>query len=105
MSMHDQTIRTPSPAFPPNAQNPKNVASGSLGANPSAGVSSKAIDPDKLYSTKETAVLLNMSGSWLAKGRLSGDGPRYVKLGRAVKYQGRDIIEYLKSKKRHSTSE
>jgi hypothetical protein len=66
---------------------------------------SKTIDAEKLYSPKITADLLNMSTSWLAKARLRGDGPRYVKLGRSVKYQGLDLIEYLKSKKRHSTSE
>jgi hypothetical protein len=41
----------------------------------------------------------------VAKARLSGDGPRYVKFGRSVKYQGLDLIEYRKAKKRHSTSE
>jgi hypothetical protein len=66
---------------------------------------SKAIDPDKLYPPKTTAEILNMSKSWLAKARLRGDGPRYVKFGRSVKYQGLDLIEYRKSKKRHSTSE
>jgi predicted DNA-binding transcriptional regulator AlpA len=64
----------------------------------------KAIDADKLYPPKVAAELLNMSTSWLAKARGRGNGPRYVKLGRSVKYQGVDIIEYRKSKKRHSTS-
>jgi hypothetical protein len=66
---------------------------------------SKSIDPDKLYPPKTTAEILNMSTSWLAKSRLRGDGPRYIKIGRSVKYEGRDLIEYRKSKKRHSTSE
>jgi hypothetical protein len=65
----------------------------------------KAVDPDKLYPPKAAAEILNMSTSWLAKARLRGDGPRYVKLGRSVKYEGRDLIEFRKSKKRHSTSE
>jgi hypothetical protein len=65
----------------------------------------KTIDPDKLYPPKAAAIILDMSTSWLAKARLRGDGPRYVKLGRSVKYQGLDLIEYRKSKKRHSTSE
>jgi hypothetical protein len=65
----------------------------------------KAIDPDKLYPPKAAAEILNMSTSWLAKARLRGDGPRYVKLGRSVKYEGRDLTEYRKSKKRQSTSE
>lgn len=65
----------------------------------------KIIDPDKLYPPKIAADHLNMSTSWLAKARLRGDGPRYVKFGRSVKYQGLDLIEYRKSKKRQSTSE
>jgi hypothetical protein len=65
----------------------------------------KTVDPDILYPPKITAELLNMSTSWLAKARLRGDGPRYVKLGRSVKYQGLDLIEFRKSRKRQSTSE
>ena len=65
----------------------------------------KTIDPEKLYAPKVAAELMDMSVSWLAKARLRGDGPRYVKFGRSVKYQGLDLIEYRKSKKRHSTSE
>ena len=68
-------------------------------------LATQTIDPDKLYPPKTTAELLNMSTSWLAKARLRGDGPRYLKFGRSVKYQGLDLIEYRKSKKRHSTSE
>jgi len=58
-----------------------------------------------LLTPKETTKVLKVSLSWLAKARLRGDGPRYVKFGRSVKYQGLDLIEYRKSKKRHSTSE
>ena len=65
----------------------------------------KTVDPEKLYPPKIAAELMDMSVSWLAKARLRGDGPRYVKFGRSVKYQGLDLIEYRKSKKRHSTSE
>lgn len=83
------------------------TSSSNIGAAKAATATfqSKAIDPDKLYSPKITAVILDMSASWLAKARLRGDGPRYVKFGRSVKYQGVDLIEYRKSKKRNSTSE
>lgn len=49
---------------------------------------SQTIHPDKLYPPKTTAEILNMSTSRLAKARLRGDGSRYVKFGRSVKYQG-----------------
>jgi hypothetical protein len=83
------------------------TSSANIGATKSATVipHAKTIDPEKLYPPKITAEILNMSTSWLAKARLRGDGPRYVKIGWSVKYQGLDLIEYLKSKKRHSTSE
>jgi hypothetical protein len=65
----------------------------------------RTIDPEKLYPPKIAAELLDMSHSWLAKARLRGDGPAYAKFGRSVKYAGADLIEYRKSKRRHSTSE
>ena len=70
-----------------------------------ANAHTKVIDPDKLYPPKSAAEILDMSTSWLAKTRLTGDGPRFVKFGRSVKYHGIDLIEYRKSKKRQSTSE
>jgi predicted DNA-binding transcriptional regulator AlpA len=41
---------------------------------------------DRLFVPAEAAKLLSLSLSWLAKARLRGDGPRYVKIGRAVRY-------------------
>jgi hypothetical protein len=83
------------------------ISSPNIGAAKAATVvpHARSIDPEKLYPPKNTGEILNMSTSWLAKARLRGDGPRYIKIGRSVKYQGLDLIEYLKSKKRHSTSE
>ena len=67
--------------------------------------SSTNIDPEKLYPPKVAATLIAMSTSWLAKARKSGEGPRFGKFGRSVKYEGRDLIEYRKSKKRISLTE
>ena len=81
------------------------IKSGDVTRSPTAIVVTKTVDPEKLYPPKIAAELMDMSVSWLAKARLRGDGPRYVKFGRSVKYQGLDLIEYRRSKKRHSTSE
>jgi hypothetical protein len=81
------------------------IKSGDVTRSPTAILVTKTVDPEKLYPPKIAAELMDMSVSWLAKARLRGDGPRYVKFGRSVKYQGLDLIEYRKSKKRHSTSE
>jgi hypothetical protein len=41
----------------------------------------------------------------LAKKRLSGDGPPYHKLGRAIRYSEPTLLQWMKSRQRLSTSE
>jgi predicted DNA-binding transcriptional regulator AlpA len=65
----------------------------------------KAGTIDPLLHPKDAAKILNLSTSWLAKARLRGDGPRYVKIGRAVRYPESSLREYVKSRMRGSTSE
>jgi predicted DNA-binding transcriptional regulator AlpA len=60
---------------------------------------------DPLLHPRDAARILNVSMSWLAKARLSGDGPRYVKIGRAVRYPESSLREFIKSRTRTSTSE
>jgi hypothetical protein len=43
----------------------------------------KASISDTLLHPKKAAEMLNVSTSWLAKSRLTGTGPRFVKIGRA----------------------
>jgi predicted DNA-binding transcriptional regulator AlpA len=68
-----------------------------------SGPKSGSIDP--LLHPKEIAKLLNVSGSWLAKSRLTGTGPRFVKIGRAVRYPESAVREFIKAHMRSSTSE
>jgi predicted DNA-binding transcriptional regulator AlpA len=65
----------------------------------------KASQLDPLLHPKEVAKLLNVSGSWLAKSRLSGTGPRFVKIGRAVRYPESAVREFIKAHMKSSTSE
>jgi hypothetical protein len=58
-----------------------------------------------LLDTKEAADFLRVSISFLMKARLRGDGPRYRKLGRCVRYSAADLEVYLKQSGRFSTSE
>ena len=53
---------------------------------------------------KQAARLLNLSVSWLAKRRLAGDGPPYVKLGGAVRYAEASLQQWMKGQQRTSTS-
>jgi predicted DNA-binding transcriptional regulator AlpA len=69
----------------------------------SALARASTIEP--LLHPNEAAKLLNVSLSWLAKSRLSGTGPRFVKVGRAVRYLESSLREYIKGRTRGSTSE
>jgi hypothetical protein len=60
---------------------------------------------ERMLSPKDAANFLHLSVSWLAKSRMRGDGPAYVKFGRSVRYREGDLVRYAKSCLRHSTSE
>jgi predicted DNA-binding transcriptional regulator AlpA len=57
-----------------------------------------------LLTPKQAARYLNLSVSWLAKRRLAGDGPPYVKLGGAVRYLEASLQQWMKGQQRTSTS-
>jgi excisionase family DNA binding protein len=65
----------------------------------------KTASPAPLILTpKQAAELLNLSTSWLAKQRLKGGGPTYIKMGGAVRYNAAVLHEWMKAKQRLSTS-
>jgi hypothetical protein len=55
-----------------------------------------------LLTPKEAA---RFSVSWLAKRRLAGDGPPYIKMGGAVRYSQVALQQWMKTQQRLSTSE
>lgn len=59
----------------------------------------------ELLTPKEAARFLRLSESFLAKARMRGDGPRYRKLSRAVRYLKSDLSDWLKACAKTSTSE
>ena len=59
-----------------------------------------------LLTPKETAERLKVSTSWLAKARMRGDGPPFIKLcPKAIRYNEAVILQWMKSRQRLSTSE
>jgi predicted DNA-binding transcriptional regulator AlpA len=58
-----------------------------------------------LLTEREAADFLRLSQSWLAKARMRGDGPPYMKLGRAVRYGKLALLGWTRSIERRSTSE
>ena len=59
----------------------------------------------RMLRTKEAAEYCGSSSSTFEKLRLSGGGPRYVKIGRRVVYDPADLDAWLESKRRRSTSD
>jgi hypothetical protein len=61
--------------------------------------------PESLLDTVAAARRLGVSPSFLAKARMRGIGPRYRKLGRAVRYAQADLDHWLLACSRTSTAE
>ena len=54
----------------------------------------------KKMNTEDAAAYLDMSASWLNKSRRKGNGPAYLKLGGAVRYQAADLDAWLNGSRR-----
>lgn len=60
----------------------------------------------RIFRTTEAAEYLGLSPSTLEKKRLTGDGPRFIRLGgRAVGYDIQDLDAWLDGQRRLTTSD
>ena len=57
-----------------------------------------------LLTAEETAERLKVSLSWLAKARMRGDGPPFIKIGRSIRYSEATLLQWMKAHQRLSTS-
>ena len=65
-----------------------------------------AVNPlPRLNTEDEEAARLNLSKRTLQAWRTRGDGPPYVKLGRAVRYDPRASDDWLASRTRRHTAD
>lgn len=53
-----------------------------------------------LQTSKQAAAFLNVSVSWLAKARMRGEGPPFIRIGRSVRYSTATLIRWLKCRER-----
>ena len=60
---------------------------------------------EPLMTQSECSAAVKLSESRLEKARVRGDGPPFVKLGRAVRYRPCDVKAWLADRVRNSTSE
>ena len=63
------------------------------------------MEKDKYFRVPEAATYLKTSASTLAKLRVYGGGPRYTRIGRAIRYRQSDLDHFMKRNDRTSTSE
>ena len=64
------------------------------------------MDPETVYQPpRQFARITGISESTLAKLRMTGSGPPYVKVGRSVRYPVRAGLEWMAGHTRRSTSE
>jgi predicted DNA-binding transcriptional regulator AlpA len=64
-----------------------------------------ALNLKHIVNTEAAAHLLNVSAVTLAKWRVTGEGPRFLKFGRSVKYRISDLEEWIQDQQRESTAE
>jgi excisionase family DNA binding protein len=74
--------------------------------SPTGGLPQRVAAPAiVLLTSEEAAKLLKVSLSWVAKARMRGDGPPYIRVGRSVRYTEAALLQWMKSRQRRSTSE
>jgi helix-turn-helix protein len=60
---------------------------------------------DALVDERRAADILNAAPATLSRWRYAGKGPRFVKIGRLVRYSMRELERYISQQERSSTSE
>ena len=63
------------------------------------------MQPQKYFDTAEAEKRYPISGSYLAKLRVYGGGPSYIRCGRRVLYDTTSFEQWLESHRRKNTSE
>jgi predicted DNA-binding transcriptional regulator AlpA len=64
-----------------------------------------AFDADAALSEYQAAEFLGLSARTLQAWRVRGGGPRYLKIGKAVRYQRRELVAYQQQHTVGSTAE
>ena len=64
-----------------------------------------ANDLREYLTTIQAAEYLGMSRQWLEIGRCRAYGPRYVKLGHAVRYKRSALDDFMAARERDHTAE
>ena len=62
-------------------------------------------DADELLPPPVVARMIHRRPNWLAKRRITGNGPRFLKVGRRILYRRSAVNAWLAECERNSTAE
>ena len=68
-------------------------------------MSDTSLLPPRLLTVREVASITGLSVSTLNKRRISSGGPRFVRLGRSVRYELSDVLDHVARNKFENTSQ
>ena len=60
---------------------------------------------ETLLTPPQAAAILQVKPNTLAKWRVTGEGPAFVRIGRAIRYSAREVARFIDRQTRRSTSE
>ncbi len=64
-----------------------------------------SLSPPTLVNETEAARTLNIKVATARRWRWAGKGPRFIKIGAAVRYDPADLVAFIEAGRRTSTSE
>lgn len=59
----------------------------------------------RLLTQRDLAGYLGKSTAWCERARWAGDGPKFVKLGRHVRYRAEDVLAWIDANMHGSTTD
>jgi predicted DNA-binding transcriptional regulator AlpA len=67
-------------------------------------IESASFDLPPLFTQKELSEYLSKSEAWCERARWAGDGPKFIKLGRHVRYRADDVAAWIESCSGHTST-
>ena len=64
-----------------------------------------SVNVPRLMNQRDLASYLGKSTAWCERARWAGEGPRFIKLGRHVRYKSEDVMSWIEENAKHSTTE
>lgn len=59
----------------------------------------------RLMSQRDLAAYIGKSTAWCERARWAGEGPKFIKLGRHVRYRAEDVLAWIDENVVSSTAE